>query len=275
MASPAAAKNAPQERGFEQPDFDEVYDGDYVILAAGVVYVPEYDGADEYVVRYGPAARGSFKGIGFKTRGPGLELDIAPDLPGDIDISFGPEISYSGTRSGSVKDDVVDLLPKLDKVFELGFDGGVSIKKVITPLDSLSLGIGSSWDISGKGAGQSASVSLSYFTALSEGSGAGVSVGFDWMDGDYADYYFGITPEGSAATGGQLPAYDAKSGIKDWDAKLYYGIDLDGNFRNGGWGVAASVGYERLLNSAAETPITSIRGDRDQYSALIAIGYAF
>ena len=116
---------------------------------------------------------------------------------------------------------------------------------------------------------------IAYFTALDRGSGVGVSLGATWVDGAYARYYYSITPEGSAATGGQLPVYAARSGVKDWGATLYYGVDLDGDFRNGGFGIAAALGYERLLNSAAETPIVSLRGDRDQFLALVGVGYTF
>lgn len=265
----------PTRLEIEQPDLKGVYTGDYVIVAIGAGYTPDYEGADEYDVQFGGAVRGSFKGIGFKTKGIGLELDLVPDLPGDIELSFGPEIQYRATRSGSVKDEVVDLLPKLDKTVEAGFGAGVSFKKLLTPLDTLSFGYGMSWEISGHGAGRSSHASVSYFTALSEGMGAGVSLGTSWVNDDYADYYYGITPEASAATGGALPAYDAKSGIKDWNARAYWGMDLDGDFRNGGWGIAASFGYERLVNSAAETPIVSMRGDRNQYQAIVGLGYAF
>ncbi|AKM11697.1 hypothetical protein AB433_09225 [Croceicoccus naphthovorans] len=213
--------------------------------------------------------------MGFATKGIGLELDLIPNLPGDIELSLGPEFRYRQTRTGDLKDDVVDLLPKLDKTFEVGIDAGISFKKLFTPMDSLAFGASKRWDVSGNGAGSNHNVSVSYSTALSKGMGAGVSLGASWYDDDYADYYYTITPEGSAATGGQLPTYNAKSGMKDWDARIFYGLDLDGDFRNGGLALAAALSYQRLQGSAAETPIVSMRGDRNQYAALLGVGYAF
>ena len=259
----------------EQPDLKGTYEDDYVIVALGAGYVPDYEGADEYGVQIGGAVRGQVEGISFKTSGIGLEVDLIPNLPGDIELSFGPEIQYSATRTGKVKDEIVDMLPELDSTVELGFSTGISKKNLLTPVDSLSLSYGMRWDISGKGAGRQSRVSLSYFTALSKGMGAGVSVGASWHDDKWADYYYTITPEGSAATDGALPVYQAEGGMKDWDAKAYWGMDLDGDFRNGGFGIATSIVYERLQGSAAETPIVSMRGDRDQFMFLAGVGYAF
>ncbi len=256
-------------------EIDSVFDGDYVIVAAGAGYIPDYEGSNDYTTQFGGVARGSVGGIGFATRGLGLELDLVPNLPGNVEVSFGPDVRYRMTRSGSVKDDVVNLLPRLDKTLEAGFGAGVSVKKLLTPADSLSLNTGMRWDVSGSGAGRQTTLSLSYFTALSTGMGAGASVGTSWVDDDYAQYYYGITPEGSAATGGLLPAYTAQGGRKDTNAKVYYGFDFDGDFRNGGFGMGVAVTYERLRGSAAETPITSLRGDRDQYGGFVALGYAF
>ncbi|WP_066555311.1 MipA/OmpV family protein [Croceicoccus bisphenolivorans] len=275
-ATPAFANSSDTQAGdFAQPNLDDAFDGDYAIVAVGAGYVPDYDGSDDYGFQFGGAVRGEVSGIGFATRGIGIELDVMPDLPGDIDVSFGPDLRYRKVRTGSVDDAVVDLLPKLKSTVELGFGAGVSVKNVLTPLDSISLSGGTRWDISGHGGGQSISAQVSYFTALSQGMGAGLSVGTSWHDGKYADYYYSITPEGSAATGGALPVYDAKGGMKSWDARAYYGIDLDGNFRNGGFGIAAAISYERLVNSAAETPIVSMRGSHNQFAVLAGIGYVF
>lgn len=279
QAAPAFASAASSsDLRFEelpQPEIDGAFDGDYVIVAVGGGYVPDYSGADEYDIGYGGAVRGEVGGVGFATRGIGLELDFSPKIKGPLSVSFGPDIRFKGTRSGSVKDDVVDLLPDLRKTVELGFGAGLSVKNVLTPADSISLSGGTRWDVSGHGAGQSASLSLSYFTALSTSMGAGLSLSTGWADGDYADYYYSISPEASAATGGQLPVFNGKSGFKDVGARLYGGIDLDGDFRNGGFGLAASLGYERLVGSAADTPIVEMRGDPDQFSALIGVGYVF
>lgn len=275
FANAAASSGDLRFEELPQPDIDSVFDGDYVIVAVGGGYVPDYSGADEYDIGYGGAVRGEMGGIGFATRGLGLELDWSPKIEGPLSVSFGPDIRFKGTRSGSVKDDVVDLLPKLRKTVELGFGAGVSVKNVLTSADSISLSGGTRWDVSGRGAGQSASLSLSYFTALSTSMGAGLSLSTGWADGDYADYYYSITPEASVATGGQLPVYDAKGGFKDVGARLYGGMDLDGDFRNGGFGVAASLGYERLVGSAADTPIVAMRGTPDQFSALVGVGYVF
>ena len=220
-------------------------------------------------------ARGSVGGIGFATKGIGLQLDLVPDLPGNIGLSFGPDLRYSSQRGSGVKDEVVALLPDLKSTVELGFGAGISRKKLFTRADSLSASLGMRWDVSGHAKGWTAHPSVSYFTALGSGSGAGLSLGATWLDQKYTDYYYTITPEQSAATEGQLPTYQAKKGWKDLTASAYYGFDFDNNFKNGGFGMAFSLGYERLINSAAETPVTSLRGNRNQFTAVAGIGYIF
>ena len=97
--------------------------------------------------------------------------------------------------------------------------------------------------------------------------------GVDHVNRDYADYHYSVTAQGAAASG--LPAYQAHGGWKNSTARLYGGYDLDGNLRNGGWGIGGVVSFERLLGSAAQTPITALRGSRDQWFVGFGLGYTF
>ncbi|MEO0861880.1 MAG: MipA/OmpV family protein [Pseudomonadota bacterium] len=68
-------------------------------------------------------------------------------------------------------------------------------------------------------------------------------------DSDYASTYFGVTAAESAASG--LPAFDADGGL------LTTGVELGAGYRlNDRWGVDAAIRYERLQNSAADSPIS-------------------
>ena len=249
--------------------------GDHLIVAVGTGYTPDYVGSDDYKVRFGGAFRGSYKGVGFASKGLGLSLDLVPELDGDIGFSFGPTVRYRANRSGSVKDPVVDLLPDLPKTVEAGIDAGISFSDILTSYDNLSIGGEIRWDVSGKGAGRIIDTSINYVTALGPGTGAAISVGMDFVNDDYADFYYTVDAAGSAATGGALPVYLGEGGTKNRTARLYFARDFDNNFRNGGWGAVVSGGYTQLRGSAAETPITALRGDRDQFSALAAVGYLF
>ena len=102
---------------------------------------------------------------------------------------------------------------------------------------------------------------VSYSTPLDRGSVLAVSFGAQYVDGDYAEYYYSVTDEQSAASG--LPVFDADSGWHKVGVTLALGFDLSGNVRDGGWVAGGAIGYRRMLGDAADTPFTSLRGDAD------------
>ena len=91
------------------------------------------------------------------------------------------------------------------------------------------------------------------------------------FDGDYANTYFTVSPAGSVASG--LPTFQARGGWKNVGINALVGVDFDGDLTNGGLAGFVTGGYTRLLNDAKRTPLTSIRGDSDQW--LVGAGLAF
>ena len=78
---------------------------------------------------------------------------------------------------------------------------------------------------------------------------------------------------GSAASG--LPQFNADGGWKIYGANLLGAIDLSGDARDGGWGVFGLVSYTRLTGDAKRSPVTSLRGDADQWFLVGGISYTF
>lgn len=86
---------------------------------------------------------------------------------------------------------------------------------------------------------------------------------FSFGTDKFAQTYFGVSPSESAASG--LSSYDASGGL------LGAGIEIGARYLfNERWGVEGAVGYDRLVNSAADSPITQ-DGSPDQYSARVGI----
>jgi outer membrane scaffolding protein for murein synthesis (MipA/OmpV family) len=86
-------------------------------------------------------------------------------------------------------------------------------------------------------------------------------------DDDYASTYFGVTGAESAASSGALPAFEADGGL------LSAGVELGAGYRiNEDWGIDAAITYERLRNSAEDSPISL---DDDQVSARIGLTRRF
>jgi outer membrane scaffolding protein for murein synthesis (MipA/OmpV family) len=256
---------------------NSIFSGDFLIAGAGVAVAPNYEGSDDLVAMPAGAVAGRLGGIGINARAFGLSLDLVPDSAraGGIGFTLGPVVRYRTNRSGRIVDDVVAKLGKLKGVVEVGVTVGIDAKKVLNPYDSLSFSVDLRWDASGHGSGLIVAPGISYLTPVSKGIAVGGALSANFIDNRYADYNFSITPAGSLATGGVLPAYTARGGLKDVGVGAFTAFDLNGNFLDGGPAIGLGAMYSRLFNSAAESPITSLRGRRSQLIFGAAASYTF
>lgn len=258
---------------FVDPKTD-VFDGDYVIVGIGVGGVPTYEGSDKMRLLPVAGAYGRIARHKFRIRGPNLSVDLIHHSPGrHLRFRFGPTIRYTGNRTGGIKDDVVEKLGKLKSGFEGGVSFGAAYRRLFHSYDSLSLSGSVRWDLSGRHGGTVYGSALSYTTPLSRAQVLGVRVSASFSDDDYADYNYSVTPGGSAASG--LPVYKAKGGLKELNVGAFTARDLSGDFRDGGFSLGVGALYGRLQGSAAETPITSIRGSADQWIVGGGLSYTF
>ncbi|MCI4592561.1 MipA/OmpV family protein [Sphingobium sp. BYY-5] len=86
--------------------------------------------------------------------------------------------------------------------------------------------------------------------------------------GRYAKTYFAVTPREAAATG--LPAYRPDGGL--FAAGVALGARRQLSRR---WGVFGYAKYDRLLGTAADSPIVDRFGSRNQWSGGLAVSYVF
>ena len=266
---PAAA----QEIGLAG-DEPSVFDGDYFIVGVGGVAMPSYEGSDDTIVAPAAGFAGRIAGIGISPRTAGFSMDFAGEKPGQkVGFAFGPVLRYRMNRSGRIADPVVEKLGKLKGVIEGGVVTGINFKGVLNPHDSLSASVDWRWDLSGRGSGLIIAPGISYLTPLSKGTMAGLAASASFVDEGYARYNYGVSPAGAAASG--LPAYNARGGFKDFSLGAFAARDLDNNLLNGGLSIGAGAMWSRLYGSAAETPITSLRGKRTQWFFGGGLGYVF
>jgi len=254
---------------------NSVFSGDFLIVGAGVAVMPSYEGSDDLVAIPAAAVAGRVRGIGINARAAGLALDLIDDSDraGGLGFTLGPVVRYRMNRSSRIADEVVARLGKLKGVVEAGVTAGFEVKHVLNPYDSLSFSVDLRWDVSGRGSGMIVAPGLSYLTPLSKGVAMGGAVGMNFIDDGYANYNFSISPGGSQASG--LPTYRARGGLKDVNAGAFTAFDLNGNFLDGGPAIALGAYYSRLFGSAAESPITALRGRRGQLIFGAAVGYTF
>jgi outer membrane scaffolding protein for murein synthesis (MipA/OmpV family) len=249
-----------------------VYEGDYLTVGAGGFYGPSYEGSDDYVLFPAPIVQGRLLGVTITPRAGGVALDLIPDpKEAKVGFSLGPVVTLRRDRAHRIKDPVVKSLGKLDTAVEVGANAGVTVYDLVTGYDTLTLSGDARWDVAGAHHGMVWGPSLSYFTPVSKGAAVNLALTAEHMDDDYADYYFSVSPAGSLASG--LPAFQADSGWKNLGANLLVGVDFDGDLTNGGLAGFVTGGYTRMLGDAKRTPLTSVRGDRDQW--LIGGGLAF
>ncbi len=268
FALPAAAQEVPQIAA--EPS---VFDGDFLIVGAGPVVAPSYEGSDNLSIIPAAGIAGRLGGIGISARAGGIALDVIPDSDSRVGIALGPVVRYRSNRTGNPRDPVVARLGKLKGVIEAGANVGIAVKHVLNGYDSLSASVDLRWDVSGRGSGYIISPGISYLTPLSKAQVAGAAVSANFIDSRYARYNFSVTPAGAAASG--LPAYDAQGGFKDWSVGVFTARDFNGSFLDGGFSVAVGGMYSRLYGSAAESPITSIRGKRSQWLFGGGLAYIF
>lgn len=266
-SAPVLAQDAVSTEG-------SVFDGDHLTVGAGIIYGPSYDGSDDYVASPVPVLQGNLKGIAITPRPGGVALDLIPDgKDAGIGFSLGPVATLSRNRASQIKDAVVRAAGKLDTAIELGANGGVTFYKLLHGYDSLTVSADVKWDVAGAHSGRTISPTISYFTPLSRAALVTVNASLKHVDDDYARYYYSVSPEQSAASG--LPLYDADGGWESWSIGAFAGYDLNGNALDGGFAVFVIGAYSRLMNEAKATPYTSLRGDADQWTAALGLGYTF
>jgi outer membrane scaffolding protein for murein synthesis (MipA/OmpV family) len=260
--------------GLAQATEGTVFDGDYASVALGGAYGPSYDGSDDNVLYPAALVQGSLGGIDFTSRGAGVAIDFVRDPEDGIGFDLGIAGQVRSSRARQIKDPVVESLGKLDYAIEVGPTVGVGIPHVLNAYDSLSFELDASWDINGAHGGMVVEPSLTYFTPLSRGIATSLTLSAEHGDADFMDYYHTVTPAQSVASG--LPVFDPDGG--GWTkagGNLLVGFDLDGNLENGGLALVVVGGYMRMLGDAKRSPFTSVRGDADQWTGAIGLGYTF
>ncbi|MDB5723275.1 MAG: structural protein MipA [Novosphingobium sp.] len=266
-AAPAVAQDAAAK--------GTVFDGDYLIVGGGAVYGPSYDGSNDYVIDPVPAIQGRLFGIGINAKNSGLSLDFINDGGNKISFAFGPSARLRSNRAVHIKDPVVEQLGTLKRAIEVGGTAGVGINKLITGYDTLSFGVDVRKDINGSHGGWVINPSVSYFTPLSKGIAVVLGADAEHADDKFMNYYFSVTPAGSLATGGVLPAYRAHGGWRKIGGSAIAAFDLDGDLTNGGLSIVAFGSYYREINDAEFSPIVSVRGSVNQWNGGLGLALAF
>ena len=277
-ATPLAAQDADVNVSPPAGPPTTVFDGDYLSVGVGVAYNASYSGSDDYQLSVLPIVQGSLGGVAINPRPAGLALDFIPDPDDGIAFSAGPLLRINRDRADidDIDDDIVAAYGELETAIEVGASLGVKLPKLLNPFDSLSFNVDAGWDVNGAHGGMTVSPSVTYFTPLSRAMAASLSVGTNWVDDDFADYYYSVPVTNPALPAADvLPGFQAEGGFESVGVNLLLAYDLNGDVTDGGLSLIGLGGYSKLLGDAADTPFTSIRGSSNQYFVALGIGYTF
>jgi outer membrane scaffolding protein for murein synthesis (MipA/OmpV family) len=260
-------------RTIEADTADTVYDDTWLSIGIGGAVLPSYEGSDDTVISPIPLVQGKIGPVRVNPRPAGIALDFLPKPETGPRFAAGVSLRYRGNRTGDVKDEVVERAAKLDSALEIGPTVGVSFPGVLHSLDSVTVNLDTRWDVLGAHDGFVVEPNVNYFTPLSRGIAASLTVGAKFADDDFADYYFSVDNADAASTG--LPTFAAQGGLINLNSALLVGFDLGGDLTDGGAAIFVAGGYTRLMRDAADTPFTSIRGNADQFVGAVGFGYTF
>jgi outer membrane scaffolding protein for murein synthesis (MipA/OmpV family) len=267
-AAPAAAQDAPAEGG-------TIADDPYSLtIGIGGAYRPSYEGSDDY--EFGPigAVFGKVAGFSFVTRGPGLAVDLVRDRAGaPFSVEFGPVAYVRLNRTGGIKDPQVRALGELDTAIELGAVAGIAKNGVLHQYDSLGVRLTWQKDVANVHHSYVLTPSIEYQTPLSTRTYVTLSASMDRVGDGYARTYFSVTPAGAVASG--LPAFNADGGWKSTSFSLFGAQILTGDLRKPGLSLIGGLSYSRLRGDFKRSPIVSVAGDADQFTALAGLAYTF
>ncbi|MEO7503834.1 MAG: MipA/OmpV family protein [Sphingomicrobium sp.] len=265
-ATPALA----QQRDASLPDPSDR--SDTSTIGAGAAWMPDYEGSNEHKLTPAAAIRGRVSGISFFTRATYLYVDVVPRGSGKLDFDAGPIAGVRFNRTGHVKDDIVDLLPRRRKAIEVGGFAGLTYHGLTNPYDALSVRVDVVKDVGNAHKSTLITPTIDFGTPLSKTLYIGASASAEWAGDGYADYYYSITPAQSLASG--LPVYKAQGGFKNWKVGLLANQSITGNLLHG-LSLFGTVNYGRLKNDFAAAPIVSLRGSPRQTLAALGLAYSF
>jgi len=263
LATPAFAQEALPDPNDQSDNFS---------IGAGGAYIPDYEGSDDYEFTPFAGIRGRVSRIDFFSRGTFLYVDFIPRGDSAWEFDVGPIVGVRMNRTGSVDDEIVDLLPERDTAIEIGGFVGASYHGLTNPYDELAFRLDVLHDVGGAHESTLITPNIDFGTPLSETFYVGASLSAEWAGGKYADYYYSIGPADFLASG--LPVFDADGGLKHWRLGLFANYNLSGLLTHG-WSIFGAGAYTHLTGDFKDSPIVDDRGSASQWVGVLGVGYTF
>lgn len=248
-AAPAAAQ--------EDREDDDGGGGYIVTIGAGAQAYPKFPGAEDLGVFPMPI-------VGFRRAGRPVPLE-APDegfgfglLGEDSPINIGPAVNFQRRRR---EEDVGAAVGNVGWTVEAGGFVEALLGENFRLRAEARQGFGGH-------EGLLADFGADLFVRGNGDTLFSIGPRVRWADDDYMDAYYGVTPPIAIQTG--LAAFDPGSGIHAVGATAGMRVDL-----GGGLALQGYARYDRLMNDAADSPIVTSFGSRNQFGAGLGLSYSF
>ncbi|MBN8808764.1 MAG: MipA/OmpV family protein [Sphingomonas sp.] len=250
--------------------------GDSVTIGAAAIYLPDYEGSNDYHLTSAPGAIGSIDGFNFTLAANRLSVDLIPNRPGPSwDFQAGPLAVLNINRSSlkGIADPRIRALGKRSMALELGGYVGIGKTGVITSeYDQLSFSISYRKGVTGAHSGGILSPTINYFTPLSRKAAVGLYVSAERAERKYAAAYFDVDAAGSLASG--LPTFSTRGGWKNYTVGALGTVSLTGDLLHG-FKLVGGGTYTRLLNDFGYSPVVRIAGEKSQWMGVLGLAYTF
>ncbi len=190
------------------------------------------------------------------------------NLVNDENWRFGPMVNYRNGRGSSVEDPVVKRMAGINGTAETG----------VFLMYSTALGqektqhIILSGDVAGGRKGTVGNLRMTYQLQLSPANTLYVGVGTTIASGNWMQNYFGVTNASDIALYPSLAGrpFDAGAGLKGANISLGLTQALSKT-----WLMSVNLRYEKLMNAAKDSPVTSQRGKSNQWMNGVVLSYQF
>jgi MipA family protein len=231
----------------------------------GVGITPRYAGASENVVGLVPGVRYQFANTQRFIEWYGAAGDV--NLLDSASWQLGPAMALRLGRS-DVDDEYVSRLPDIDTTVEAGLSASYTYTATgqipwrLRVGGTLMTNLGSNWH------GADTTLFTSLWVPLSERMFFGLGGGVSWGSASFLNRYYGITPTDAAASG--LAAYETSGGMRQWYAWPALVVRLTPSWYGG-----IGAFYQHLSDRAADSPIVAERGNRNQWTYGLGVGYVW
>lgn len=234
------------------------------IVGLGIASVPDYKGSSNNTGAIAPYFRYTFSGSERYVQLNATELSL--NLLNSTSYRMGPVLNYHPGRDDDVDDPVVARMNKIDGTVEAGIFGEIAWIERGNPRNRFVLGATLLADVGGTYEGWRMRLNARYWHQVSPAIDLHIGGGLWYGNSDYNGTYFSVTPANRGTSG--LPLFDAGSGMNEMFLTLGGVMYFSRN-----WLGAAGVRLSQIQGDPKDSPVVSLRGDKNQFIGGVGAAY--